>query len=151
MTTNEKMEKNSLFKYLINLRANETNFQCTLWNYWGNKGYWNGSCRENYYDQDWEKGYPLLIESHEKLIQLIEKALGDEDKNKYKSEIEKLPENISLPVGTHYIFFNTNNEYVVRNANSNFLNEINTYQLGYYKKLHNFALKLISSNPSDFH
>ena len=117
----------------------------------GNKGYWNGSCRENYYDQDWEKGYPLLIESHEKLIKLIEKALSDEYKNKYKSEIEKLPENISLPVGTHYIFFNTNNEYVVRNANSNFLNEINTYQLGYYKKLHNFALKLISSNPSDFH
>jgi hypothetical protein len=117
----------------------------------GNKGYWNGSCRENYYDQDWEKGYPLLIESHEKLIQLIEKALSDEDKNKYKSEIEKLPENISLPVGTHYIFFNTNNEYVVRNGNSNFLNEINTYQLGYYKKLRNFALKLTSSNPSDFH
>ena len=147
MTKNEK----NLFKYLINLRANEADFQHTFWNYWGNKGYWNGSYRENYYDQDWEKAYPLLIESHEKLIQLIEKSLSDEDKNKYKSEIEKLPENISLPVGTHYIFFNTNNEYVVRNANSNFLNEINTYQLGYYKKLRNFALKLTSSNPSDFH
>ena len=31
------------------------------------------------------------------------------------------------------------------------MNEINTYQLGYYKKLRNFALKLTSSNPSDFH
>ena len=138
----DKMERHCPFKYLVNLRANDTNFQNTFWNYWGNNGCWNRSCRENYYDQNWEKGYPLLIESHEKLIKLIEKILNSKEKTKYLSEIEKLPENISLPVGTHYIFFNTNNEYVVRNGTSKFLNDINSYQLEYYKRIRNYALKM---------
>ena len=150
MIINDKMERHCLFKYLINLRANDTEFQNTFRNYWGNGGHWNSSFRVNNYDQEWEKGYPLLIESHEKLIKLIEKALNNNVKNKYKSEFEKLPENISLPVGTHYIFFNTHNEYVVRNGTIQFLNDINSYQLGYYKKLYNYALKLITTNFMEF-
>ena len=88
---NNKMEKIFNFKYLIDLRADDNNFQNTFWNYWGNKGQWNNSCRENYYDQEWEKGYPLLIKNHLRLLDLLEKSYDLENKSEIKIEIEKLP------------------------------------------------------------
>jgi len=84
---NNKMEKIYNFKYLIDLRADDTNFQNTFWNYWGNKGHAYSSCRENYYDQEWEKGYPLLNKSHLKLLNLLEKSYNLEDKSEIKNEI----------------------------------------------------------------
>ena len=137
---NNKMEKIFNFKYLIDLRADDNNFQKTLWNYQGNKG------RENYYDQEWEKGYPLLIKNHLRLLDLLEKSYDLENKSEIKIEIEKLPENIPLSIGTHYIFFNTNNEYKVRDGTTKFLKEINQYQLGYYKKIRNYAIKFLELN-----
>ena len=140
---NNKMEKIYNFKYLIDLRADDTNFQNTIWNYWGNKGNAFYSGRENYYDQEWEKGYPLLIKSHLKLLDLLEKNYNLEDKSQIINEIKKLPENIPLSVGTHYIFFNTKNEYVCRDGTTKFLKEINQYQLNYYKKIRNYAIKFL--------
>ena len=140
------------FKYIVDLRANEndTEFQHTIWNYWGNHGHWNYSCRINNYDKEWEKNYPLLIKSHKRLIKLMEKILNEKERAKYKYEIDNLPENFSLPVGTHYIFFNTNNEYVVRGGNNKFLTGINDYQLNYYKKIRNYAIKLTTIKSEDF-
>ena len=140
---NNKMEKIYNFKYLIDLRADDTNFQKTFWNYWGNGGNAFSSFRENYYDQEWEKGYPLLIKSHLSLLDLLEKSYNLEDKSEIKNQVKKLPENISLSVGTHYIFFNTKNEYTVRDGTTKFLREINQYQLGYYKKIRNYAIKIL--------
>jgi hypothetical protein len=52
-------------------------------------------------------------------------------------------------VANHSIVFNTQNEHIVRNGTTNFLNEINKYQLGYYKELRNYGLKLISLKPGE--
>ena len=149
MKINNSMEKYTSFKYLINLRANETAFQKTFWNYWGNWGYFHSSGRVNNYDSDWEKGYPLLIQNQEKIIEFIGKIISDRNKVKYKSEVENFLENISLPVAGHSIVFNTQNEHIVRNSTTKFLNDINTYQLGYYKKLREYALKLVLLKPDE--
>ena len=85
---NNKMEKIYNFKYLIDLRADDINFQKTFWNYWANKGDAFYSCRENYYDQEWEKGYPLLIKSHLTLLDLLEKNYNLEDKSQIQNEIK---------------------------------------------------------------
>ncbi len=81
MNINNQMENYFSFKYLVDLRANDSNFQNTFWN-WGNRGYFHSSGRVNNYDSDWEKGYPLLIQSHNKIIELIGKILSDRDKKK---------------------------------------------------------------------
>jgi hypothetical protein len=91
MNIYNQMENYFSFKYLVDLRANDSNFQNSFWIYWGNWGYFHSSGRVNNYDSDWEKGYPLLIQSHNNIIELLGKVLSDRDKKNINKKLINYP------------------------------------------------------------